>query len=282
MKTIGKSKLLNIPHGGQVPVESTCKQIRRSDAILVRNYLELADKIAEVQYLNPEYVLVFRGQRADYRDEDGLSSIRPGIFRGRDPVVGRSRIEDRFSRLHRAEKLLIENWKNAPVAGNEKIKKYRILRWSILQHYEICETPLLDVSYSLRVAASFASQHDGDEGYVFALGVPNVSGTVTTDMEAGLQIVRLSSVCPPQARRPHIQEGYLLGEYPDISVYSEKQNYTLFEVDFGRRLIAKFKFDPKKFWNRNTFPKISKKALYPDKDDLFLEVAERLKEELGD
>lgn len=282
MKTIGRSKLLQIPENGGVPVESTCNKIRKSQAIPVRNYLELADKIAEVQYLNPEYVLVFRGQSSDYRDEDNMTSIRPGIFRGRDRLVGRSPIENRFAILHNAERLLIEHWQQAPIAGHERIKKYRILRWSILQHYEICETPLLDVTYSLRVASSFASQHEGDRGFVFALGVPNISGTITTDMEAGLQIVRLSSVCPPHAKRPHIQEGYLLGEYPDISVYSEKQNYTLFEVDFGRRLIAKFSFDRKSFWSRNTFPQISHQALYTNRADPFMKVAEQLRAELDD
>ena len=44
------------------------------------------------------------------------------------------------------------------------------------------------------------------------LGVPNLSGAITASAEAGLQIVRLSSVCPPSAVRPHIQEGYLLGD----------------------------------------------------------------------
>ncbi|PJJ80832.1 FRG domain-containing protein [Brevirhabdus pacifica] len=282
MRTIGKSKLLNIPAQGGIPVEQTNGEIRKSKPTPVKNYLDLADKIAEVQYLNPEYVLVFRGQSADHTDENKMTSIRPGIFRGRDSTVTRSPIEARFEKLRRAEKLLIEKWLDAPVAGNEKIKKYRILRWSILQHYEICETPLLDVTYSLRVAASFASLHDDSHGYVFALGVPNISGTVTTDMEAGLQTVRLSSVCPPQARRPHIQEGYLLGEYPDISVYAEKQNYSSFEVDFGRRLLAKFKFEKRTFWSRNTFPQISRQALYPNSDDTFMAVAKQIKTELGD
>ncbi|WP_179217810.1 FRG domain-containing protein [Paracoccus seriniphilus] len=274
--------MLNIPAQGGIPVEQTNDQIRKSKPTPVQNYLDLANKIAEVQYLNPEHVLVFRGQSADHTDENHMTSIRPGIFRGHDSTVTRSPIAARFEKLKRAEKLLIEKWLDAPIAGNEKIRKYRILRWSILQHYEICETPLLDVTYSLRVAASFASLHDDSHGYVFALGVPNISGTVTTDMEAGLQTVRLSSVCPPQARRPHIQEGYLLGEYPDISVYAEKQNYSSFEVDFGRRLLAKFEFVKKAFWNRNTFPQISQQALYPNREDTFKDVAKQIIIELGE
>ncbi len=40
-----------------------------------------------------------------------------------------------------------------------------MLRWAILQHYEVCRTPLLDVTQS--IAASFASMVNGDERYVF-------------------------------------------------------------------------------------------------------------------
>ena len=57
----------------------------------------------------------------------------------------------------------------------------------------------LDVTHSLRVAASFAShENDTDEAFVFVFGVPNLSGAVTASSEAGLQIIRLSSVMSPR------------------------------------------------------------------------------------
>ena len=94
--------------------------------------------------------------------------------------------------------------------------------------------------------------------------MPHISGAVTASAEAGLQIVRLASVCPPSAVRPHIQEGYLLGEYPDLSGTDQKQLYESYEVDFGRRLIAKFRFDPARFWYKSeAFPKVPERALYP-------------------
>lgn len=127
----------------------------------------------------------------------------------------------------------------------------------------MCATPLLDVTHSLRIAASFASDGAKDECFLFVLGVPNLSGAVTASAEANLQIIRLSSVCPPSAVRPHIQEGYLLGEYPELAAYEQKQMYGHYEIDFGRRLIAKFRFDPKTFWRRDRFPKVTRKALYP-------------------
>lgn len=78
-----------------------------------------------------------------------------------------------------------------------------------------------------------------------------------------MQIVRLSSACPPSAMRPHFQEGYLLGEYPEIAEVSPSGRYLHSEMDFGRRLVAKFRFDPARFWRSDTFPRLAVKALYP-------------------
>src|SRR5262249_48355521 len=124
-------------------------------------------------------------------------------------------------------------------------------------------TPLLDVTHSLRIAASFASHDTDDLGFVFVLGVPNLSGAITASADAGVQIVRLSSVWPLSAVRPHIQEGYLLGEYPEIDSYQQKAHYILKEIDFGRRLIAKFRFTPRTFRAKSDkFPLVPKEALY--------------------
>jgi hypothetical protein len=71
--------------------------------------------------------------------------------------------------------------------------------------------------------------------------------------------------------RPHIQEGYLLGEYPEMGGMDQKQHYKCYEVDFGRRLIAKVKFEPKAFWKASPdFSQVSTPALYPSEDPLLL------------
>lgn len=133
-----------------------------------------------------------------------------------------------------------------------------------MQHYEICRTPLLDVTHSLRIAASFASDgNQSDDAFVFVIGVPNLSGAVTASSEASIQIVRLSSACPPQAVRPHLQEGYLLGEYPEVADFEQNSHYRYYEMDFGRRLVAKFRFNPSTFWHSPNYPRASKEALYP-------------------
>ena len=152
-----------------------------------------------------------------------------------------------------------------------------------MQHYGVCSTPLLDVTQSLRIAVSFATRNNETaDAYLFVLGVPNLSGAVTASSEANLQIVRLSSACPPEAVRPHLQEGYLLGEYPDIVDFEHRARYAYYEMDFGRRLVAKFRFDAEGIWSNPDFPPASEKALYPlEHRDPILNLAQELKTSLN-
>src|SRR5262249_43749157 len=198
---------------------------RKDAGHVVSSFVELATKVAELQFRNWDHVLMFRGQSGDHRNKAKATSLKPSLFR---PEAGRRANPDagvlsrRFGYLERADRRLANDY---DFLGRERMRRQRILRWSILQHYEGCGTPLLDVSHSLRIAASFASLAGKDQAFVFVLAVPNLSGAVTASAEAGLQIIRLASVCPPDAKRPHIQEGYLLGEYPDIPEFRQKQLY---------------------------------------------------------
>lgn len=245
--------------------------------------MELATKVAELQFRNREHILMFRGQQRDFRNSERNTSLKPSLFRphsdGRLPHGGD--LERRFAELQQAEQMLIESYRSERILGLERLTRQRILRWAILQHYEVCLTPLLDVTHSLRIAASFASWGKTKEAFLFVLAVPNLSGAITASAEAGLQIVRLASVCPPSAVRPHIQEGYLLGEYPEMTDYSQKELYGHSEIDFGRRLLAKFRFDPRTFWCSTSFPKVGERALYPPKsEDPLLLLAEEIKRAL--
>jgi hypothetical protein len=133
------------------------------------------------------------------------------------------------------------------------------------------------------VAASFASiNNQTTEAFLFIFGVPNLSGAVTASAEASLQIVRLSSACPPEAVRPHLQEGYLLGEYPEIADFKQNEQYPYYEMDFGRRLVAKFVFDPTTFWSSSNFPPASEEALNPtEKRDRLLHLTKEVNALLG-
>lgn len=282
MDTIGLTDLWTFEDSGNHAVVSDCLSVRCSAGHFVANYFELAAKIAELQFRNRDYVLFFRGQSKDWsaRGQSHVgSTLSPTIFRTPNPKADRFWLSERFNRLKQAESNLVRHFQRLNVVGTDEIERYRILRWAIIQHYEICETPLLDVTHSLRIAASFASdKNSANDAFVYVLGVPNVSGAITASAEAGLQTIRLSSVCPPTAMRPHIQEGYLLGEYPEIGDIDQKQNYALHEIDFGKRLVAKFRFDPGKFWTKSgQFQAIGPKALYPtEKQDPLHAIAKKL------
>ena len=67
---------------------------------------------------------------------------------------------------------------------------------------------------SLRVAASFALglPKIRDAGILYVFGIPRIVSDVMDPSASDNPLaVRLSSVCPPVASRPHLQEGYLFG-----------------------------------------------------------------------
>jgi hypothetical protein len=284
MERIGSQKIWTFYDDTMQSRPASNTAIRNGTGHSVQLFVELAKKVAELQFLNRDHVLLFRGQNTDYKNNKENTSLKPTLFRslrpGKNPTS--NMLQSRFEKLKEAERELVDRYAKKKLLGSERLKRHRILRWSILQHYGVCATPLLDVTHSLRIAASFASEDAINEVFVFVLGVPNLSGAITASSEAGLQIVRLSSACPPSAMRPHLQEGYLLGEYPEIADFEQKAHYRHFEMDFGRRLVAKFRFDPKTFWKSDTFPKVAEKALYPTgtRDPLQALILD-LKNELG-
>lgn len=285
MEIIASQKIWTFADGAKKASDATCGAIRSASAHHVRNYMDLATKVAELQFMNRDFVLLFRGQSGDFKNPSGNTSLKSTIMRAGSPakIPSDTVLKSRFWTLEKAEAALVREYAAQKLVGLDRIRRQRILRWSILQHYEICPTPLLDVTHSLRIAASFASEGGGSEGFIFVVGVPHISGAITASAETGLQIVRLASVCPPSAVRPHIQEGYLLGEYPDLSGPGQQQHYKHFEVDFGRRLIAKFRFDVDRFWEKSGyFPRVPKRALYPSSShDPLCRLAEAVKSALA-
>jgi hypothetical protein len=274
METIGKQELRTFLHKGRAAACATCLAIRKDSGHEVKSFLDLAQKVAELQYLNRDHVVLFRGQGRDYRNQKRYTTLKPTMFRpdrGLKSNPSTSVLSERYESLERAESELVRQYELSEHDGADRLARQRVLRWAILQHYGVCDTPLLDVTSSLRVAVSFAALSSGSakrrQAYVFVLGVPNISGAITASAEAGVHIIRLASACPPSALRPHVQDGYLIGEYPEVSSMSQKAQYLHVEIDCGRRLIAKFRFDPEWFQEDRDFPLISKNALYPNVHD---------------
>ena len=282
METIGSQQIWSFVGPRQKSVPTSCREVRISGGHRVGSFMDLAKKVAELQFMNRESVLLFRGQPRDYLNKRSATSLRPALFRASEATKtpSDSQLGKRFSVLLKAEKILVSGYgKKFP--GFTRLNRQQVLRWAIIQHYEICDTPLLDVTHSLRVAASFASIRAEGKAFVFVLGVPQLSGAVTASAEASLQILRLSSVCPPSAVRPHIQEGYLLGEYPEVRNANHRGAYKSYELDFGRRLVGKFWFDPTEFWRASgPFKRIGPRALYPNGDDPIFDLARSIKAKL--
>lgn len=263
MRALGKQQFAAFTDNAVKPVLSTTNlPIRKSLGHLAGTYYDLAKKIAALQFQNRQHVLLFRGQTTDFKNNARSSALRPSIFRGGTKNPTKSEMRSRFARLADCEAQLVEIFNDRKLEGATHVRQHRIIRWSILQHYEVCATPLLDVTQSLRVAASFATEEIGKIGYLYVIAVPSIGGAVTVSADASMQVVRLSSACPPSAMRPHVQEGYLLGEYPDIADSDQFSHYLHREMDFGRRLIGKFRVDSAKLW-KPAFPRIDNTALYP-------------------
>jgi hypothetical protein len=83
MQTIGSQRLWSYTHHGEL-AERRSPEIRRDQACRVQNFMELATKIAALQFKNPDFVLLFRGQSRDYmrRKSSGTqyTSLAPSLF----------------------------------------------------------------------------------------------------------------------------------------------------------------------------------------------------------
>lgn len=168
MEIVGSQTIWGLYATGADPEIASNTVVRKSPGHVVKSYVELAQKVAALQFLNREHVLLFRGQSTDYRTSANLSTMKPTIFRSRShgKVPSRSALAARFSLLRTAEERLLQRYSAEALLGADRLARHRLLRWSILQHYDVCATPLLDVSQSLRVAASFATSDDSPDAFV--------------------------------------------------------------------------------------------------------------------
>ncbi len=262
MRNFGNTKLwchLSLDTGEKF----TNKDIREKPPVKINNFRELVQSVAKIANHNPDYSLFYRGQSKDYKLSSGSSSFYPTIFRIKDKSLTVKELAERYKTLSTCSEKLILRLEKLEIDNISKLKKFPELSWSILQHYEVCGTPLIDLTHSLRVAASFALNDAKEKAYIFIFAFPYPNGTISYSTEEELLNVRLLSACPSEALRPHFQEGYLIGSFPSIT--NKKQPF----LDFGRRLVAKIEIPKKGFWGKD-FHAIPKNALYPPDDEVEL------------
>lgn len=236
------------------------RDVASGDGFPVNTYRELVEYCAALAYFNKDYLLFFRGQCVDYKNKNEKSTFYPSIYRG--DYLPKREVEHRFDILSQASNKLVELLSERTKDGAGELKRKKYIQWSILQHYEVCGTPLIDFTHSLRVACSFAQlENDHDNAYIYVFGLPYITNRISINSEHDLINIRLLSICPPDALRPYFQEGYLAATSDIEHEYDSKS-----ELDFNRRLIVKFRIpNSNNFWGKD-FKIIPRSALYPKKD----------------
>lgn len=255
---------------------TTAKKMASSNALIVHSYDELVREISELAYLNREHLLFYRGQGIDYRNKAKNSTFYPTIYR--DRRITKQVLKTKFRKLDIASQLLIDAFVKNKIIGRYEVCRRKYIQWSILQHYEVTETPLIDVTQSLKVACSFAlrntNQKDDEYAYVYVFGLPYLTNRISINSEQELINIRLLSIAPPPALRPHFQEGYLVGTDEITDNYSNKT-----ELDLNKRLVAKFKF-LRQNAEKNNFTTIPNSLLFPPNDSI-RNICDEIKKEIN-
>ena len=247
----------------EISKHTTPETVAKDDAIEVLDYKELRKHIAQLSYANKDSILFYRGQKDDYRNQkSGKSTFYPTMYRG--DRLDKDELKYRWEKLNKASEIFIKKLRSKYPSKTYIVKRKRIVQWSVLQHYEVTETPLIDVTQSLKVACSFAMlDNDNAYAYVYVFALPYYTNRISVNSEHYLTNVRLLSVAPPQALRPYYQEGFLIGEDEFSETYTNKD-----ELDLNNRLVAKFKFkNTKEFWG-DSEKALTREDLYPKDDEI--------------
>ena len=250
---------------------STRDEILNSKPRFTKTYDDLVKDVAQILHRHRNLSLFYRGQDADYK-KNKKTILLPSIYRqiGKEILF----IKKNFVILNKTTSELKSILRSHSFVGTSIINKYPEIAWSILQHYEICDTPLLDLTQSLHVACSFAfDRNNNDTGIIYIIGLPWQMDAIGYNSYEELVNIKLLCVCPPKAERPFFQEGYLAGPFPN---YRLDDSSRVEQFDFGRRLIAKFEI-PKEnsFWG-DGFSMIPPKKLYQP-DDKIKKLCDQLK-----
>lgn len=244
-------------------IKTTVGKVRQDKGFAVKSFRNLVRCVAELGSCNPHFNLFFRGQDKDYKDKNDRTRLYPSIFRPDKERLSQTVVATRFKQLRALIKMLRANQLNLGLRSPLAI---HVEYWlSLLQHYGVCPTPLLDLTQSLRVAASFAlldteTHNLRDSGYLYVLGMPHLHGSISFFADDRMTIVKLQNVCPPEALRPHFQEGYLVGRWPRTASKEAGDNCAYW-------LVGKYLLDNtgQRFFDEE-FPPIPQEAVLPEPD----------------
>lgn len=187
----------------------------------VKSFENAVKLIAHLRFHNREYLLLFRGHR-QLVTNNGKYSFLPSIYRD---LQGELEYQQRKEKLKKALELLQKQ---------KRIKKYidslhlnteeeKYIFYSIIQHYEITPTPLLDMTQSLQVAYTFSvlKPPENDKKITRSESYIAIFAFQPTDKNNFLidntVTISLMHYCPPGILRPYFQEAYSVG-YTNSSI----------------------------------------------------------------
>lgn len=248
--------------------DATVNKVRANDGFVVKSFRDLVDEVADVTLNNKKYEMYYRGQVEDvknnkslyYKDRTKKSTVYPTICRPDKKIDGspkysirKSEIKKRYEDLSKLISLC--PWKNY------QLEFY----YALFQHYNIFPTPLIDITQSLRVAATFALRKS-KKGFIYVFGLPYPNQSISYYLDLGIVLVKLQNVVLPTAKRPRYQEGYLVGNYPSKPTKTNAD-------DLANRMIAKFQLDNShgKFWD-DFFQPMPEEVLYPSDDHVEMQL----------
>lgn len=247
-------------------LDATVNRVRASDGFSVYTFRELIDEVAHVTLSNKNYEMYYRGQTFDYKnnqttfyqDRTPKTIIYPSICRPDRKDDGTTKHSIRQTQVAKR----YEDLTNMVRLMARKNRHYfNEHYYALFQHYDILPTPFIDITQSLRVAATFAL-NNSDKGYVYVFGLPYPNQSTSYFTDLGMILIKLQNVVPVNALRPRYQEGYLVGKYPILPTKTNDDN-------LANRLVAKFLVDNTngKFWDK-FFQPMPQEVLFPENDTI--------------
>jgi hypothetical protein len=250
-------------------LDATVNRIRASEGYPIKSFRQLVNEVANVTLSNKNYEMYYRGQTLDYKNNQAefykdripKTTIYPSICRPErrdDGTFKHSLRKEQINKRYEELSKMIELVRGKRNYFNEYY-------YSLFQHYDILPTPLIDITQSLRVAATF-SLRNSSKGYLYVFGLPYPNQSISYYSDLGIVLIKLQNVIPIKAIRPRYQEGYLVGKYP---IRPTKTNGD----DLANRLVAKFLIDntDKGFWDDYFLP-MPEEILFPKNDEVEIEL----------
>lgn len=226
--------------------KSDWDHVRDGDYWQVHNWDELRRAVSFLTLMNKRDVLYFRGQGSHYQQ------CLPVLFRNQWRLAGIDyplTANNRAAYYEAIVPLQDEVLKVVKKIGTPRdyiLAHVPCAAAAILQHYELWPTQFVDITRSLPIAISFAeANNDNNEAILYVFAMPDLRGSITSDIDQHLTLARLEAICPPDAKRPHHQDAYLVSRFPEPPGKSQpgekRWDDWQQKTDLMRRLVAKFK-----------------------------------------